>query len=91
MALTAIAVYAPSEQLFAIIAVAALFSLVNFPSIVVWTCLGQSVRRFLNQPPTIAGFQLGDGRSARRIARPDLSAPQVSKFHRDQSVASTVG
>ncbi len=47
MALTAISVYAPSENLIAILLVALVFSSVNLPSIVVWVCLGQSVRRFL--------------------------------------------
>lgn len=47
MALTAITVYAPSESLAAIVTVALIFSLVNLPSILVWTCLGQGLRRFL--------------------------------------------
>ncbi len=47
MALTAISVYAPSEAFLAIVTVAFTFSAVNFPSILVWVCLGQSMRRVL--------------------------------------------
>ena len=47
MALTAISVYAPSESLAAIATVAVTFSSVNFPSILVWVCLGQVMRRVL--------------------------------------------
>ena len=47
MALTAITVYAPSESLGAIVAVAVTFSSVNFPSILTWVCLGQIMRRVL--------------------------------------------
>ena len=47
MALTAITVYAPSESMLAILTVAAIFSTINLPSILIWTYLGQSLRRFL--------------------------------------------
>ena len=47
MALTAVTVYAPSESMLAILTVAAIFSTINLPSILLWTYLGQSLRRFL--------------------------------------------
>ncbi|MCV6592926.1 MAG: LysE family translocator [Silicimonas sp.] len=56
MALTAITVYAPSESLAAILSVAVVFSLVNLPSILIWTCLGQGVRRFLTSPGRLRAF-----------------------------------
>jgi len=56
MALTAISVYAPSESLIAIAFVALTFSCVNLPSIVVWVCLGQSIRRFLTNHKRLRAF-----------------------------------
>ena len=56
MALTAITVYAPSESLLAIILVALVFSAVNLPSIIVWVCLGQSIRRFLTSQQRLRAF-----------------------------------
>ena len=56
MALTAISVYAPSESLVAIVIVALVFSSVNLPSIVIWVCLGQSLRRFLTNHARLRTF-----------------------------------
>lgn len=56
MALTAITVYAPSESLVAIAIVALIFSSVNLPSIVIWVCLGQSLRRFLTNHARLRAF-----------------------------------
>lgn len=56
MALTAISVYAPSESFPAIATVAITFSAVNFPSILVWVCLGQSMRRVLTSDRRLRMF-----------------------------------
>ncbi len=56
MALTAITVYSPSESLAAIVTVATIFALVNLPSILIWTCLGQSLRRFLTTASRLRMF-----------------------------------
>lgn len=56
MALTAISVYAPSQSLTAIATVALVFAITNFPSICVWTILGQSVRRFLTTAKGLRAF-----------------------------------
>ncbi len=56
MALTAITVYAPSRSFEAILVVAVVFSLVNFPSVMVWTLLGQTIRRILTSPARLRAF-----------------------------------
>ncbi|MEM1399762.1 MAG: LysE family translocator [Pseudomonadota bacterium] len=50
MALTAVSVYAPSQSFLAIIQVALIFGLINFPTVGSWTVLGQQMRRFLTNP-----------------------------------------
>lgn len=55
MALTAVTVYAAGD-LYAILAVAAVFGAVNLPSITVWVMLGRQMRRFLTSPRRLAGF-----------------------------------
>jgi len=50
MALTAVAVYAPSSDLLAVALVAAVFGLVNLPSTGLWAVLGREVRRVLTGP-----------------------------------------
>jgi len=47
MALTAVTVYAPNQELVVIVLVAGVFSAVNLPSVTVWTVLGQQMQRFL--------------------------------------------
>lgn len=47
MSLTAVTVYAPSQELGAIVAVGLVFGLINLPAVSSWTLLGQQMRRFL--------------------------------------------
>ncbi len=47
MALTAITLYAPDRTVFAIAVVAIMFSIVNLPSVSIWTTMGQQVRVLL--------------------------------------------
>lgn len=56
MALTAISVYAPGQTFVAIALVALVFALTNFPSICVWTVIGQQVRRFLTSAGRLRAF-----------------------------------
>lgn len=56
MALTAISVYAPSQGLWAVFAVAAAFSLVNLPSVLTWTLLGQTIRKYLTSQGRLRAF-----------------------------------
>ncbi len=48
MALTAITVYAPSQNIAAVAWLALVLGLVNLPSIFVWVVLGSSLKRFLD-------------------------------------------
>ena len=56
MALTAISVYAPTEGFLAIVIVAVVFSVVNLPSILIWVCLGQSLRHILTNHTRLRAF-----------------------------------
>lgn len=56
MALTAIALYAPDRSLLAVTLVAAVFGVVNLPSVSLWTVLGQQMRRWLNSPTRLNVF-----------------------------------
>lgn len=56
MALTAIAVYAPSKTLAAIVAVALVFGAINLPSVGSWAALGQQMRRVLTNPARLRVF-----------------------------------
>ena len=47
MALTAMAAYAPSQTLLAVVWVGGVFGAVNFPSISAWTIMGQKIRKLL--------------------------------------------
>lgn len=58
MSLTAFTVYAPSQSLGATFAVAAVFGLVNLPSIASWTVLGQELRRLLKSPRHLRAFNI---------------------------------
>lgn len=58
MALTALAVYAPVQELWAIALVALVFGVVNLPSIGVWTVLGVQVRRLLTGPGRLRVFNI---------------------------------
>ena len=50
MALTAVAVYAPSQSLWAVAGVAGVFGLINLPCVSAWTLLGQRLRGLLADP-----------------------------------------
>ena len=56
MALTAVSVYSPTNSLGSVLAIAAVFGLVNIPSISLWTVLGQQLRRLLNSAPRLRLF-----------------------------------
>ncbi len=56
MALTAISVYAPDQTFVAIALVAVVFACTNFPSICLWTMIGQSIRRFLTSASRLRTF-----------------------------------
>lgn len=58
MAVTALAVYAPAQEIWAILAVAAVFGMVNLPSVGVWTVLGVQVRRLLTRPARLRAFNI---------------------------------
>ncbi len=58
MALTAVTVYAPNQQLVVIAAVAIIFCSVNFPSVTVWTVLGQQMQRFLTNNKRLRVFNV---------------------------------
>lgn len=47
MALTAVTVYTPDETLTAVLLVAAIFGVINLPSVSFWTILGQQMARLL--------------------------------------------
>ena len=59
MAVTALSLYAPSEDLAAILLVATVFAIVNLPSILLWTAVGQTIRRFLTSPSRLRAFNWG--------------------------------
>ena len=56
MALTAVALYAPDRSFIAVLVVTAVFGLVNFPSITVWTMAGQKLRILLTNPKRLRLF-----------------------------------
>ncbi len=58
MALTAVSVYAPSQTAAGIAAVAAVFGIVNLPSVGVWAALGQGMRRVLTNPARMRAFNV---------------------------------
>ena len=58
MALTAISVYAPSKSLTGVLLVAAVFGLINLPSISFWTVLGKQAQRVLTNPARRQAFNI---------------------------------
>lgn len=56
MALTAITVYAPDRSLGAIAIVAAIFGLINLPTVSTWTLIGQQMQRFLTDARRLQFF-----------------------------------
>ncbi|MEH6477266.1 MAG: LysE family translocator [Sneathiella sp.] len=58
MALTAISVYAPSQDILNILFVAVVFGAINLPSVGSWTVLGQQMRRILDRPSRLRIFNV---------------------------------
>ncbi|MGI9295627.1 MAG: LysE family translocator [Pseudomonadales bacterium] len=58
MALTAVSVYSPSQNLGAVAIVAAVFGLINLPSVSLWTILGQQMRGLLTNPRRLVAFNI---------------------------------
>ncbi|MEO0424721.1 MAG: LysE family translocator [Pseudomonadota bacterium] len=56
MALTSVAVYAPSQSLLAVLFVASVFALINLPCVSVWTVLGEQLRSILSSPGRLRAF-----------------------------------
>ena len=56
MALSAVAAYAPTRSLDAVVAVAVVFGAVNLPSVGAWAVLGQSLRAVLAEPRRLRLF-----------------------------------
>ena len=56
MALTAISVYAPSQQFTSIMLVALIFGLINLPTVSSWTILGQQISRLLTNSLRLRAF-----------------------------------
>ena len=59
MALTAIAVYAGSRSLPAVLTVAAVFGAINLPSVGVWAAMGQYLRRWMTDDRRRRAFNWG--------------------------------
>lgn len=58
MALTAVTVYAPSQELQVLGIVALVFGLVNLPSVSSWAYLGQEMQRFLTNQRRLRAFNI---------------------------------
>jgi threonine/homoserine/homoserine lactone efflux protein len=56
MALTSIAVYAPTRSLGAVVLVASVFALVNLPCVSAWTVLGEKLRVLISSPTRLRVF-----------------------------------
>lgn len=60
MALGAITTYTPNEDFTAnVLLIAALFALINFPSVSLWTVAGSLLRTWLRDPRILRAFNLG--------------------------------
>lgn len=58
MAVTALALYAPSQDLWAVLLVAVIFGAINLPSVSTWTVLGLQLRRWLASPLRLRVFNV---------------------------------
>lgn len=56
MALGAIALYAPGQEVAAVLWVAAIFGLVNLPCVSSWTVMGMALKRALQNPARLRAF-----------------------------------
>lgn len=59
MALTSIALYAPGQEVAAVLMVAAVFGAVNLPCVSSWAVLGVALRRWLADPGRLRWFNRG--------------------------------
>jgi threonine/homoserine/homoserine lactone efflux protein len=59
MALTAVSAYAITGDVWSYVIVAAVFGIVNLPSISVWMAMGVQMRRLLNNPGALRAFNIG--------------------------------
>ena len=58
MVLSAVVAYAPSQSFAAVVMVAGVFAVVTFPSVTVWTVMGQELRRFLTDHRRLRAFNI---------------------------------
>lgn len=58
MALTAVTVYAPGREVWAVVMVAVIFGAINLPSVSTWTVAGQGIRRVLTNPARLRAFNV---------------------------------
>ncbi len=58
MALTAVSVYSPSQNVGAVALVAAVFGSINLPSVSLWTLLGQQLRKLLSSSRRLVAFNV---------------------------------
>ena len=58
MALTAVTVYAPGREVWAVVMVAVIFGAINLPSVSTWTVAGQGIRRILTNPARLRAFNV---------------------------------
>jgi threonine/homoserine/homoserine lactone efflux protein len=58
MALTSVAVYAPSQSIMAVGLVALVFGAINLPCVSFWTVLGEQLRNFLSSPRRLRAFNV---------------------------------
>lgn len=58
MALTAVTVYSPNQTLASVALVAAIFGIINLPSISLWTMLGKRVQRYLRSDKHLLVFNI---------------------------------
>lgn len=58
MALTAVTIYAPSQEFTVIAVVAAVFAAVNLPSVTLWVVLGQQAQRILTNQRRLRVFNV---------------------------------
>ena len=74
MAIGAISTYTPLQGYFTnVIVIAAVFALINLPSVGVWAACGTLLRNVLQGPPLVAPVQLGHGRAAGGFAVSDIA------------------
>ncbi len=56
MAVTAISIYAPSTEIFAVLLISMLFGIINLPCISCWIVLGQKMQQLLTNPRRLKFF-----------------------------------